>query len=65
MKLDIETINHVGLVVKDRAIAERFYVDLLGFERVPGRPGWLKLIATNAIHLIPLGSGESEHPHHR
>lgn len=65
MKLEIETINHVGLVVKDRAVAEGFYADLLGFERVPGRPGWLKLNATNAIHLIPLGSGEPEHPHHR
>ena len=51
MKLDIQTINHVGLVVKDRAIAERFYVDLLGFERIAGRPGWLKLNATNAIPL--------------
>ena len=65
MKLDIEAIHHVGLVVKDREIAEGFYVHVLGLERVPGRPAWLKLNATNAIHLIPLGTGEPEHPHHR
>ncbi len=65
MKIDVETINHVGLVVKDWGVAEGFYAGLLGFERVPGRPGWLRLNATNAVHLIPLGSGESEHPHHR
>jgi catechol 2,3-dioxygenase-like lactoylglutathione lyase family enzyme len=65
MTLRIETIHHVGLVVKDREDAQRFYVDLLGLQRVPGRPAWLKLNATNAIHLIPLGTGEPEHPHHR
>lgn len=65
MTLDIKTIHHVGLVVKDREAAERFYVDVLGFERVAGRPAWVKLNATNAIHLIPLGSGQPEHSHHR
>src|SRR5690606_35573127 len=54
-----------GLVVKDRDVAKGFYVGVLGLEKVPGRPAWLKLNATNAIHLIPLGSGLPEHPHHR
>jgi catechol 2,3-dioxygenase-like lactoylglutathione lyase family enzyme len=65
MKLKVETINHVGLVVKDREAAEKFYVDVLGLERIPGRPGWMKLNATHAIHLVPLGTGEAEHPHYR
>jgi catechol 2,3-dioxygenase-like lactoylglutathione lyase family enzyme len=65
MRLDIEAIHHVGLVVKDREVAEGFYVDVLGLERVPGRPAWFKLNATHAIHLIPLGTGEPEHAHHR
>ena len=39
MKLGVETINHVGLVVKDREAAERFYVGILGFEPVPAAPG--------------------------
>ena len=65
MKLNVETIHHVGLVVKDRVVAERFYVDVLGLERVPSRPSWLRLNATHAIHIIPLGSGEDEPRHHR
>ena len=65
MKLNVETIHHVGLVVKDREVAERFYVDILGLERVPSRPSWLRLNATHAIHLIPFGSGEDEPRHHR
>ncbi|MDG3002225.1 VOC family protein [Paludisphaera mucosa] len=65
MKLEVEAIHHVGLVVKDRAVAERFYVDALGLERVPSRPSWLRLNGAIAIHLIPLASGEDEPQHHR
>jgi catechol 2,3-dioxygenase-like lactoylglutathione lyase family enzyme len=62
--MKVEAIHHVGLVVKDREAAERFYVGVLGLTRVPERPSWLRLNATNAIHIIPFGTGEAEHPHH-
>jgi len=62
--MKVEAIHHVGLVVKDLEASERFYVDVLGFERAPNRP-WFRLNATSAIHLIPFGTGEPEPPHHR
>ena len=61
----LESIHHVGLVVRDREAAERFYVDVLGLERTPGRPAWFRLGVSQAVHLIPFGTGEAEHPHHR
>jgi catechol 2,3-dioxygenase-like lactoylglutathione lyase family enzyme len=65
MKLNVETINHVGLVVRDKDAAERFYVDILGLERHPTRPPWLKLNGVNAIHLIPVPTEEVDPRHHR
>lgn len=64
MPIEIEAIHHVGLVVRDREAAERFYIGILGLERVPGRPSWLRLHGNGAIHLIPLGTGEAEPRHH-
>ena len=37
MNITVEAINHVGLVVRDLRAAERFYVDVLGFERLVER----------------------------
>jgi catechol 2,3-dioxygenase-like lactoylglutathione lyase family enzyme len=54
MSIRVEAINHVGLVVRDRAAAERFYIDILGFRPHHARPTWLVLNATSTMHLIPL-----------
>lgn len=52
MGLEIEAINHVGLVVRDREAAEQFYVGALGFRRDEKRPWWLWINSRSTIHLI-------------
>jgi catechol 2,3-dioxygenase-like lactoylglutathione lyase family enzyme len=65
MKIQVEAIQHVGVVVSDLEAADRFYAGLLGFPRHHVRPSWLVLNATSTLHLIPLGdSGFAEAPHH-
>lgn len=65
MKIKVEAINHVGIVVKDLATAERFYVDVLGLRRHHIRPNWFVLNATSTLHLIPLADAAVvEPPHH-
>lgn len=65
MDIRIEAINHVGIVVKDLAASERFYVDVLGLRRHHVRPNWFVLNATSTLHLIPLAdAAATEPPHH-
>lgn len=54
--IQVRSIDHVTLVVKDLDASRRFYVDLIGMEEVErpafNFPGlWFK-IATTLIHLI-------------
>ena len=59
--IEVETIDHLTLVVKDLAASRRFYVDLLGMQEVP-RPNfdfagsWFQAGKT-LIHLILEYSG--------
>ncbi len=65
MSITVESINHVGLVVKDLEAAERFYVDVLGLKRHHIRPSWFVLNAASTLHLIPLADAAAvDPPHH-
>jgi catechol 2,3-dioxygenase-like lactoylglutathione lyase family enzyme len=64
MKLHVEAINHVGIVVKDKAAAERFYVDILGLPRHHVRPFWLVLNSTSTLHLIHIADAAADARHH-
>jgi catechol 2,3-dioxygenase-like lactoylglutathione lyase family enzyme len=65
MSITVEAINHVGIVVKDIAAAEKFYVDVLGLRRHHVRSSWYGLNATSTLHLIPLADpAAKELPHH-
>jgi catechol 2,3-dioxygenase-like lactoylglutathione lyase family enzyme len=64
MKLTVETINHVGLVVRDKDAAERFYIDVLGLQRHHVRPSWLLLNAASTLHLIHLPAVAVDNSHH-
>ena len=50
-------IHHIALNVKDLAEAEHFYVDLLGFTKIPTRPdfgiggAWFQAGA-NQVHIV-------------
>jgi catechol 2,3-dioxygenase-like lactoylglutathione lyase family enzyme len=62
--MQIEAINHVGLVVKDLQVAERFYPGVLGLRRHHVRPNWFVLNATSTLHLIPLADAAAKEPAH-
>jgi catechol 2,3-dioxygenase-like lactoylglutathione lyase family enzyme len=64
MTLNIETINHVGIVVRDKAAAERFYIEILGLRRHHARPFWLVLNDTSTLHLIHLADAAADDPRH-
>jgi catechol 2,3-dioxygenase-like lactoylglutathione lyase family enzyme len=40
MALAVDKIDHIHVFVKDRAAAERWYADALGFQRVPALAHW-------------------------
>lgn len=54
MTLEVEAINHVGLVVRDLAAAGRFYGDALGLGRHHERETWFVLNRTSTLHLVPM-----------
>jgi catechol 2,3-dioxygenase-like lactoylglutathione lyase family enzyme len=60
MRFEVQQINHVGIVVRDRVAAERFYVDILGFEPLTERPWWLRVNDRSTIHLIHLEKAEAD-----
>lgn len=65
MKIEIETINHVGIVVRDKAAAEHFYIGVLGLERHHTYPFWFKLNDKCTLHLINVASAPTDDaPHH-
>lgn len=61
MSLNVQSIDHVTIVVKDLAAARKFYVDILGMREVP-RPSfqfvgqWFQAGATQ-IHTILEAAG--------
>ncbi len=66
MKLEIEAINHVGIVVRDLAAADRFYGDVLGLARHHERETWFVLNPTSTLHLVPMPqAGVDETLRHR
>jgi catechol-2,3-dioxygenase len=50
----------VGIVVRDREAAQKFYVEILGFTPTPERAWWLQLNHQATIHLIHLPNAEDE-----
>jgi catechol 2,3-dioxygenase-like lactoylglutathione lyase family enzyme len=64
VKIAVEAINHVGLVVKDLAVSDRFYAEALGLPRHHARPNWFVLNAASTLHLIPLADAAAVEPAH-
>jgi catechol 2,3-dioxygenase-like lactoylglutathione lyase family enzyme len=60
MGIQVEAINHVGLVVKDRAAAEAFYLGVLGLRRPHRMPSWLILNDRSTLHLINIPDAPAE-----
>jgi catechol 2,3-dioxygenase-like lactoylglutathione lyase family enzyme len=54
MKLEVEAVNHVCLIVKDLAVAEKFYVDFLGLERHHKASTWYVLGEHSTLHLVEI-----------
>ena len=55
--MKIRTINHVGLPIKDRKAAFKFYRDILGLEIIPSMVDnenivWMKAADGTMVHLI-------------
>lgn len=48
------SINHVCLVVRNRAVAEQFYMRILGLTRHHARETWLVLSPTSTLHLVEI-----------
>jgi catechol 2,3-dioxygenase-like lactoylglutathione lyase family enzyme len=65
MAFTIEAVHHVGLVVRDLQMAEKFYVGVLGLRRHPVRANWIILNEISTLHLIPLADPSAvEAKHH-
>jgi catechol 2,3-dioxygenase-like lactoylglutathione lyase family enzyme len=54
MNLGIVAINHVGLVTKDQAKAEEFYIGVLGLRRHKDVDSWFHLNESLLLHLIEI-----------
>jgi catechol 2,3-dioxygenase-like lactoylglutathione lyase family enzyme len=54
MEMKINSINHVCLVVKDQAVSESFYVEVLGLKRHHRVQSWFHLNDTSALHLVEI-----------
>jgi catechol 2,3-dioxygenase-like lactoylglutathione lyase family enzyme len=54
----VESIHHIGLVVRDEAKARAFYTDVLGFQPHPRVDSWLMMNETLSIHLIEIPEAE-------
>ena len=52
MSIKVNAINHVSLVVKDKAAAEKFYIGVLGLRRHPKIASWLILNERDTLHLL-------------
>jgi catechol 2,3-dioxygenase-like lactoylglutathione lyase family enzyme len=58
MKIEIESINHVCLVVKNLEAAKRFYCDTLGFSVHHKVSSWLILNQKSTLHLVNIPEAE-------
>jgi catechol 2,3-dioxygenase-like lactoylglutathione lyase family enzyme len=61
--MKIRTINHVGLPVRDRKVALKFYRDILGLEVIPSMVDsenivWMRTGDGTMIHLIEPPDGK-------
>jgi catechol 2,3-dioxygenase-like lactoylglutathione lyase family enzyme len=64
-KIEIEAIDHVGVVVRNLEAAERFYVSVLGLRRHPARRSWLRLGDATMLHLVHVPDAvPGDPPHH-
>jgi catechol 2,3-dioxygenase-like lactoylglutathione lyase family enzyme len=67
--MKIKTINHVGLPVRDRKVALKFYRDILGLEIIPSMVDsenivWMRAADGTMVHLIEPPDGETMVKHH-
>lgn len=67
--MKIRTINHVGLPVRDRKVALKFYRDILGLEVIPSMVDsanivWLRAADGTMVHLIEPSDGKTLGGHH-
>ncbi len=58
--MELQGVHHVSLNVDDLAAADRFYTEVMGFERLPrpdlGFPGtWLQA-GPQEVHLLEIGA---------
>ena len=65
----IKTINHVGLPVRDRKVALKFYQDILGLEIIPSMVDnenivWMRTQDGTMVHLIEPADGKTLPQHH-
>lgn len=61
--MKIKTINHVGLPVRDRKVALKFYRDILRLEVIPSMVDsenivWMRTVDGTMIHLIEPPDGK-------
>lgn len=67
--MKIKTINHVGIPVKDRKVALKFYRDILGLEVIPSMVDspnivWMRTADGTMVHLIEPRDGKTPAGHH-
>ena len=66
-RIKINTINHVGIGVKDRRASLKFYRDLLGLEIIPSMVDaknivWMRAADGTMLHLIEPREGTAPPP---
>jgi len=66
-KINIRTINHVGVAVRDRRESLKFYRDLLGLEVIPSMVDaknivWMRALDGTMVHLIEPREGAAPPP---
>lgn len=67
--MKLRTINHVGIPVKDRKVALKFYRDILGLEVIPSMVDaehivWMRTADGTMVHLIESKDGKTLAGHH-
>lgn len=67
--MKIKTINHVGIPVKDRKVALKFYRDVLGLEVIPSMVDnenivWMRTADGTMVHLIEPPEGQESAGYH-
>ncbi len=67
--MKIKTINHVGLPIRDRKVALKFYRDILGLEVIPSMVDnenivWMRTIDGTMVHLIEPPPGKDSANYH-